>query len=201
MVRNRFVWVMFFIVICVFSYSNGQSLRLDVPWGMKVIYNVDTTSFENIRMNVVLDTLTKGMVVYKIDTSRVMAFKVDTVADTIKPFAITPSVGFDFFIRESQSGSYKMGIIPGVGYGLKWDPGWWKTTKYFLSLDLFVQGLLSNELESHDGNDYFDVDVLPVITVIDWFGVGFGSRFKIGLENVPSKQRWIFSFGIRKATS
>jgi hypothetical protein len=178
----------------------SQLLKFDTPWAMNVSVDIETTLVRTIEINFVQDT-TKMGIVYRLDTVEVKSSRVDTVSvDTINPFVIAPSIGFDFFVRESKSGAYKMGIIPGVGYGIKFKPTWWKTTKYFLSLDLFVQGLLTDELETHAGNDFFNIDVIPVLVLIDWFGIGFGPRFKIGLENVPCEQRWIFSFGIRKST-
>jgi hypothetical protein len=175
-------------------------LRLDVPWGRKIVHNVDTTFFEPSQMRVVHVKSHNKSITHGIDTTEVMVIKIDTIADTIKPLVVAPSVGFDLFVRESESGAYKTGIIPGVGYGLKFKPTWWHGSKYFLSLDLFVQGLLTDEVDAHAGNDFFNIDFIPVLVLIDWFGFGFGPRFKIGLENVPSEQRWIFSFGIRKST-
>ena len=123
-----------------------------------------------------------------------------TQADTTTPFLFTTSVGVDIFTRESKSGAYKIGIMPGYGVGLKYTPKWWTATKYLLALDVFMQGLPSDDLETHEGNDYFNIDILPVITFMDWFGVGYGLRIKIGLEEVPSELRMVFSFGIKKAT-
>ena len=121
-------------------------------------------------------------------------------ADTTNPIVFVTSVGLDCFTRESKSGAYKVGLIPGYGYGIKYIPKWWTVTKYFLALDVFVQGFLSDDLETHEGSDYFNIDILPVITFMDWFGVGFGPRIKIGLKDVPHEFRSVFSFGIKKAT-
>lgn len=109
-------------------------------------------------------------------------------------FFLSPSVSFDVFVRESDTGHYKVGAIPGVGYGIRWSPN----KKPILSLDIFIQANLSEELDPNAGFEYFNIDVLPILTFFNWFGIGYGPRFKIGLENVPTKSIGIFSFGIRK---
>lgn len=127
--------------------------------------------------------------------------KKTTITDT--RVWVGPSVGFDAFVRESGSGNYRTGIIPGVGYGLKWgrtpkdpkgEPSPW------IAIDLFVQGAMSEEDDSHSGFDYFNIDALPVVTILNWISIGYGPRFKTGLDGLPSTHRTLFSFGLRKAT-
>jgi hypothetical protein len=112
-----------------------------------------------------------------------------------------PSVGIDVMIRESRTGRYTTGLIPGVGYGFKWGrreaDG---SITPWLALDVFVQGATSEEVETHSGPDYFNIDVLPVVTVLNLVSVGFGRRWKLGLTGQSSAHAWLFSFGIRKAT-
>lgn len=199
----------FSIIICGvgFAFINpsicySQFLRINTPWNMEIKFEVDTLRFEELEINVIQDTTPEGIITFKLDSTKIETFKVDTIAiDTLHPFVFGLSVGLDFFIRESKSGSYKTGIIPGVGYGIKYKPVWWKRTNHFLGLDMFVQGLLADEIETHEGHDYFNLDILPVLTLIDWIGIGYGLRIKIGLEGIPSEKCFLFSFGIKKATS
>ena len=173
------------------SVCHAQFGKLETSWGRTVdTIKADTIPVPDIGVYTVQALVLDGQH-YFIDVKE---------ADTTNPFSFTTSVGLDCFTRESKSGAYKVGLIPGVGYGIRYKPKWWTVTKYLLSFDIFIQGLLSDDLETHEGSDYFNIDILPVITLIDWFGVGFGKRIKIGLEDVPHDHRWIFSFGIKKAT-
>jgi hypothetical protein len=188
-------------IITSSSICYSQFLKFNTPWAMNVDVDIETTLVKTIKINVVPET-TKMGIIYRLDTVEVKSSRVDTVSvDTINPFVFAPSIGFDVFIRESKSGYYKMGIIPGVGYGLKYKPKCWKRTNYLIGVDLFLQGLFVEEVDTHEGFDYFNLDILPVLNVIDWFGIGYGLRFKIGLTGIPSETRWIFCFGLRKATS
>lgn len=113
-----------------------------------------------------------------------------------------PSLGFDVFSRESGTGKYVTGVIPGIGYGVKWgrpNPDPTKDPTAYAALDVFVQGAQSDEDTAHEGNDYFNIDVLPVLTLFNWVSVGYGPRFKTGLDGHPSKNRWLFTFGVKKA--
>jgi len=123
-----------------------------------------------------------------------------TVQKDKRPVWFGPSVGFDVFVREGGTGQYKAGVIPGVGYGIKWGKkGGAKTPDSpRISLDLFLQGALADELASHDGADYFDIDVLPVVTVVNWVSIGWGVRFKMGLNGLDGSTKSLFSFGVRK---
>jgi len=128
---------------------------------------------------------------------RVKAFFVNTTV-----FA-GPSIGFDAFLREGITGKYSMGVLPGAGYGVKWqhkktDPS--ASPNPYLAIDLFLSGLLSEEDSVHKGNDYFNIDVLPTVTVGNWVSIGYGQRIKIGLEGLPTIKRPLFTFGIHKAT-
>jgi len=109
-----------------------------------------------------------------------------------------PSVSFDVFIKEKSTGQYKIGAIPGVGYGIKYNPFKWKKN-YLIGIDLFAQADISEEIDNHSGFDYFNIDLLPVVTFFNWIGIGYGPRFKIGLDAVPNTHTTLFSIGIRKA--
>lgn len=109
----------------------------------------------------------------------------------------SPCISIDLFIREAKTGAYKIGAIPGVGYGIKYKPKYMKNG-YLISLDFFAQANLNEEIELHEGFDYFNIDFLPVFSVFNWIGIGYGIRYKVGLYGVPSSKCGIFSFGIKK---
>jgi hypothetical protein len=119
--------------------------------------------------------------------------------EVVKTLWLAPSVGLDVFSLDTTSKEYRAGLIPGVGYGLKWKPSGWTLTDAVLSLDLFVQ---ANLLEPDDeaGSKFFAVDALPIVTVIDWVSVGFGPSVRLSLtDGIDDTTHWIFSFGVRKA--
>jgi len=105
-----------------------------------------------------------------------------------------PSVSFDVFQKENKTGDYKIGFIPGVGYGVKWNPFNWKNN-YLLGLDVFAQGAIRNM----DDAKYFTVDLIPVITVLNWIHIGYGPRWNIGLEGTPNMNTGVFIIGITKS--
>lgn len=105
------------------------------------------------------------------------------------------SVSFDVFIKEIKTGDYEVGVIPGVGYGLKYAPAWNPfKTESFLSLDLFLQAALDNEAESR----YFKIKVIPALGFLDWFHVGYGWMHGIGLKGTEDINSGIFVFSITR---
>lgn len=120
------------------------------------------------------------------------------IYSTDSSFFFSPSFSIDLFIRENVSGKYKVGAIPGIGYGFKYNPYHWEK-KFLFGIDLFAQANFSDEDSLHNGLDYFNIDFMPVLTIIDWIGIGYGIRFKVGLEGLKSENRGIFSIGIKKS--
>lgn len=178
--------------------SHAQGLR----WYFKRQVTRDTVPAQNPATTVT--TMSPGV---RLTTSfRRLAdprFSLRTLVKTKTTVWAGPSVGFDAFVRESGTGAYKTGIIPGVGYGIKWGRAQADATKEpspWIALDLFLQGAVSEEDDSHSGADFFNIDALPVLTFFNWVSVGYGPRFKSGLNGEPSIHRTLFSFGIRKAT-
>jgi hypothetical protein len=105
---------------------------------------------------------------------------------------LAPSVGFDAFVRDNSSNEWKAGVIPGVGYGIKWRPSSYTLTQNLLALDVFMQAAMAS--------DRFDIDLLPVLTVFDWVGVGFGYRWQLATTaGVSDKGGTLFSIGIHKS--
>jgi hypothetical protein len=90
---------------------------------------------------------------------------------------------------------YVLGISPGLGFGLRWSPAWWSLTDTFLSLDLFFNANFVN-VDTTEEFDYFQLDVTPVVTIIDLIAVGFGARILISVNSAYSNSvEAIFSFG------
>ena len=56
----------------------------------------------------------------------------------------SPSISFEAFTKEKYSGEYQIGIIPGVGYGLKYNPFKWKTD-YLVGIDVLLNHLFLKE--------------------------------------------------------
>jgi hypothetical protein len=111
-----------------------------------------------------------------------------------------PSVSFDIFQKEHKTGDYKLGVIPGVGYGIKWNPLKWKKN-YLLGLDVFAQGNLRDIADSDDPsktNKYFTVDFIPVLTILNWVHIGYGPRWNIGVNGTPNMNTGVFIIGITK---
>lgn len=109
-----------------------------------------------------------------------------------------PSVAFDVFEKERSSGAYTLGVIPGVGYGVKYNPFLWSNS-YLVGLDLFAQAGLTGSQTDPTAAKYFVVDIVPVITVINWVHIGWGPRFKIGLNGTSNANTSLFTIGISKS--
>lgn len=111
-----------------------------------------------------------------------------------------PSLGFDVFQIDLKTRQYVTGIVPGIGYGLKYKPAHWSATAAVLALDLFVQASLVDNSTAIPGAKYFTIEALPILTIIDWVSVGFGVSEYVGVSSLPSELHWIFSFGMKKST-
>jgi hypothetical protein len=124
----------------------------------------------------------------------------DVPLNTSGTWWFSPSVGFDIFSYDVKTHAYSLGIIPGVGYGLKYCPAGWTATSAVFAVDLFVQAGLLDESATVPGGNYFAIQAIPIVTFLDWFSVGFGPDELIGLSTAPSELHWLFSFGLRKST-
>lgn len=111
-----------------------------------------------------------------------------------------PSVGFDVFQIDLKTRQYVTGIVPGIGYGLKYKPAGWTLTNAVIALDVFVQASLVDNSTAVPGAKYFAIEALPIVTFIDWVSVGFGAEEFIGVSSLPSELHWVFSFGMKKST-
>lgn len=111
-----------------------------------------------------------------------------------------PSIGFDVFQIDLKTRQYVTGIVPGIGYGLKYKPAKWTATAAVLALDVFVQASLVDNSTAVPGAKYFTIEALPIVTVLDWVSVGFGLDEYVGVSSLPSELHWVFSFGMKKST-
>ena len=107
----------------------------------------------------------------------------------------SPSISFEAFTKEKYSGEYQIGIIPGVGYGLKYNPFKWKTD-YLIGIDVFAQSSLSKGKED---SDYFNIRIIPTISILNWIHVGYGAVWKIGLKGNDNINTSVFTIGISKS--
>lgn len=119
---------------------------------------------------------------------------------------LSPSLNIDMYVEEIQTHRSKQGIIPGVGFGIRWNPKFWVqigsdlNSKSLLNLDVYVQGSMVDEIDNLSGNDYFAIDVLPAITLFDWFSIGYGYRWKRSQhDDLDNEETPLFSFGLRKS--
>jgi hypothetical protein len=127
-----------------------------------------------------------------------------TISEAMKDSTIYfgPSVSFDVFQRESKTGDYTLGVLPGIGYGVKWNPFKWEDS-YLVGLDLFVQADVNESSETNNAgetieNKYFTIDFLPVVTILNWIHIGYGPRWNIGLNGTKNMNTGVFLIGITK---
>lgn len=111
-----------------------------------------------------------------------------------------PSIGFDVFQIDLKTRQYVTGIVPGIGYGLKYCPKGWTATSAVLAVDLFVQASLVDNSTAIPGAKYFTIEALPIVTILDWVSIGFGADEYVGVSSLPSELHWVFSFGMKKST-
>lgn len=107
----------------------------------------------------------------------------------------SPSISFEAFTKEKYTGEYQIGIIPGVGYGLKYNPFKWKSD-YLVGIDVFAQSSLSKNKED---SDYFNIRIIPTISILNWIHVGYGTVWKIGLKGDDNINTSVFTIGISKS--
>jgi hypothetical protein len=133
-------------------------------------------------------------------------------AQVVPLWRISPSVSLDLYVEEMRANPFTHDrrtdwqISPGFGYGIRYNPSFLDKFKdnikanYLLAVDLFLRFFPSDEINDLKGNDYFNFDILPTLTILDWFSIGVGVRLKRaqhpGLESYSSG---LFCIGLRKA--
>ena len=123
-----------------------------------------------------------------------------------REFWISPSANVDLYIEELKTHISRVGIIPGLGYGVRWNPKCWQTigadinSKSLVNLDIYIQASSIDRTPDFEGNDYMAIDVLPAITIIDWVSFGLGYRWKRSLhEGLDNDGTTLLSIGVRKS--
>lgn len=119
-------------------------------------------------------------------------------------FFFGASVATELFTKEIKSGESAFGVMPGAGFGLKWNPKWNPIkTKSFLSLDLFAQAkqskdeFIDQETATGITSKYFDIKLTPMLGIFDWIRAGYGPLFRIGTnKNSQGYVDWVFSISI-----
>jgi len=110
-----------------------------------------------------------------------------------------PSIGLNIFSKDLTTGTYQLGIVPGVGYGVKWRPAWYTLTDDLLAFDLFVQASLVDQTSQTPGAKWFTISFMPILTVMDWFSAGIGPDEYIAVDSAPGGLHWVFMFGMQKS--
>jgi len=113
--------------------------------------------------------------------------------DSTKYFG--PSIAVNLFQRETATKEYTVGLVTGVGYGFKWNPFQWDNS-YLIGVDVFAQAGVTEYPDA--GDKYFVIGITPVITVLNWIHVGYGPRWKIGLNDTKNVNTGVFMIGISK---
>lgn len=113
------------------------------------------------------------------------------------------SAGFDVFSINLKSREYKLGAVPGVGYGLKYSPEWWTITPVLFALDVYASAGLVQNVSQLDGvttnPSFFAMRILAQVTIADWIGVGFGPDIEISLnKGVKDQISPVLTLGVRK---
>lgn len=97
---------------------------------------------------------------------------------------LSPSVGIELFSHELKTGVTTFGAMPGFGYGIKWNPYKWKS-EYLLGLDLFASTGIYKPSNSVPA-DYYNIELVPILSILTYFHVGFGYLWKFGLNGTPN---------------
>jgi hypothetical protein len=107
------------------------------------------------------------------------------------------SASLNVFSLDLSTRKYSVGVSPGIGYGIRWSPAWWKVTDTFLGLDFFLNGQLVN-IDTTDEFDYFKLSLTPVVTLVDAVSAGIGLSYEFSLRPsiYPDTIAAVFTFGL-----
>jgi len=112
-----------------------------------------------------------------------------SISNTDSTLYFGPSASVTVFSLETKTGNYELGVVPGVGYGIKYNPYLW--SKPLLSLDVYLQAGLT----TLSGNKYFKTQLLPVIGVLGWGYVGYGYCWRIGVDGASNNNSGVLVIG------
>jgi hypothetical protein len=90
-----------------------------------------------------------------------------------------PSVGA-FFVRDGATRSWEGNVQPALAYGLKFKPAWWTATASLVAIDLSLSAKFDSALTPKS------IDLLPMVTFANAFGIGVGPRFH--LASTPAER-------------
>ncbi len=119
---------------------------------------------------------------------------------------LAPSIGTELFVLDLESRNLEVSVVPGAGYGIRWNPSWWEEaigTAAFLSFDVTARVSLVNDDDTDDSFDHLFLDAVGVLTIGDIISVGVGPRVALAVfdQEGGDDVRWVFVVGVRTSTT
>lgn len=107
-----------------------------------------------------------------------------------------PTIGIAGFWVDFRSKEYELGFAPGLGYGIKYKPEWWRNNKTanvadklpFIGIDMFIQAKTVKRTKLVPitnykvTKDYFSIEPMLCFSFLDWIYAGYGPRILIALN-------------------
>lgn len=87
------------------------------------------------------------------------------------------------------------GFDAGAGYGFRWNPSWWTVSNALIGVDLFASAGLA-ALDDELVPNAIRLAGLVVVTVANWFGVGGGYAYSLGLGDREDEGAWLMVVGV-----
>jgi hypothetical protein len=112
-----------------------------------------------------------------------------SISNTDSTLYFGASASVTMFTLETKTDNYELGAVPGVGYGIKYNPYLW--SKPLLSVDLYLQAGLT----TLSGDKYFKTQLLPVIGVLGWGYIGYGYCWRIGVDGASNNNSGVLVIG------
>lgn len=149
------------IILLLFSYNlaSGQSLK---------VYPIKKALVSS-------NTVEKRHVVTNHVSSNIDILQLDTIYCKDSTIWFSPSAGIQLFSRELKTNVNTFGVLPGLGYGIKYNPYKYKSG-YLLALDVFIQA----GYQIADGETYnkvYSLQIVPVASFYTYFHAGYGYRW------------------------
>jgi hypothetical protein len=168
-----------------------QYILAHLPKALVLVFVVSSVSAQSLRVY----PCTSDIVITKTSNSH-LSIAIVSIPKSIvdSTFFLAPSVNFELFTHELNSGITEFGAIPGIGYGLKWNPYKWKSA-YLLGIDLFTNAGIFKPNNSEPAK-YFNIECIPVLTLLGYLHIGFGYRWKLGLNGNSNEFTRILVTGV-----
>jgi hypothetical protein len=112
---------------------------------------------------------------------------------------IGPDLGANLVVRDSRDNSWQSSFTPQFGYAFHWTPPAWTLTKSLISIGLYLSAGTVSPTSITDGRT-FDLSLLPVLTIADNIGVGYGPNFHFATKS-GGKDGVSGIFGLSYSTS